>query len=143
MVKRVFCLAVLVAATCLGSATAGSVNVNDGDKDYFECEYRGARTTGDRKMPCKGRTIRVCGIVKYTELTSTVFNGMISYECERKTYDADGTLVHLEYQTLTVPENTLFRDAAFDIETQVAESYGMQCAGDMPSTPDDDFMIHN
>lgn len=67
------------------------------------------RNTGDPEYPCKGRTIRVCGRIKYKKSNSYTVNGMTTYTCDKEVFDADGHNIYLGNGTVTVPEGWILQ----------------------------------
>lgn len=101
----------------------------------------GTRNTGDPEYPCKGRTIRVCGRIKYKKSNSYTVNGMTTYTCDKEVFDADGNNIYLGNETVTVPEGLDFAEA---LHQHVVEVYGMQYAETAPDFDGGgDFNIRN
>lgn len=142
MMKKIFLLSFTVATVFSGfSATAYAESSFSGGIDEYEGTLYGTRNTGDPEYPCKGRTIRVCGRIKYKKSNSYTVNGMTTYTCDKEVFDADGNNIYLGNETVTVPEGLDFAEA---LHQHVVEVYGMQYAETAPDFDGGgDFNIRN
>lgn len=132
-----------VAVSGVSYAGITSQEKNDGG-DKFTVIFYGNRGGGRyNEIPCRMQGNHICGYVTIEEKSSYTSAGMTVYECERETYDEDWNLMHFDYTTITVPENTLFRDAAFDFLMEQARAYDVKCLDGAPSFDPGDFHISN